>query len=100
MAKKGQTFNKYTPEFRKQVVDEYNKGMGGLISLAQKYGISYHTIDTWIRKEKQGKSVLIDYKKGNNGRPKTKDLTLEDYKERYEIVKKYQAFLKARQEKK
>ena len=29
-----------------------------------------------------------------------KDLTKEDYKERYEILKKYQAFLKAQREKK
>ena len=34
------------------------------------------------------------------GRPKDKDLTKEDWKERYEIVKKYQAFLKAQREKK
>ena len=33
------------------------------------------------------------------GRPK-KDLTKEDYKERYEILKKYQAFLKAQRERK
>ena len=34
------------------------------------------------------------------GRPKEKDLTREDYKERYEILKKYQAFLKAQRERK
>jgi hypothetical protein len=34
------------------------------------------------------------------GRPKEKDLTKEDWKERYEILKKYQAFLKAQREKK
>ena len=34
------------------------------------------------------------------GRPREKDLSIEDYKERYEILKKYQAFLKAQQEKK
>ena len=37
------------------------------------------------------------YKK--RGRYK-KQVTLEDYKERYEILKKYQAFLKAQREKK
>ena len=40
---------------------------------------------------------MIKDKKGRNN---TKDLTKEDYKERYEILKKYQAFLKAQQEKK
>ena len=34
------------------------------------------------------------------GRPKETNLTKEDWKERYEIVKKYQAFLKAQREKK
>ena len=34
------------------------------------------------------------------GRFKEKNLTKEDWKERYEILKKYQAFLKAQREKK
>ena len=34
------------------------------------------------------------------GRPKEKDLTKEDWKQRYEILKKYQAFLKAQRERK
>lgn len=34
------------------------------------------------------------------GRPKQGELTKEDYKERYEILKKYQAFLQARRGKK
>ena len=34
------------------------------------------------------------------GQPKEKGLTKEDYKERYEILKKYQAFLKAQRERK
>ena len=34
------------------------------------------------------------------GRLKEGDLTREDYKERYEILKKYQAFLKEQREKK
>ncbi len=38
--------------------------------------------------------------KDKRGRLKEKDLTKEDYKERYEILKKYQAFLKAQREKK
>ena len=49
----------------------------------------------------QYKSKHIELCKGNKrGRPKEKDLTKEDYKERYEILKKYQAFLKAQREKK
>ena len=43
---------------------------------------------------------ILTFIRGCHGRPKTKNLTLEDYKERYEILKKYQAFLQARREKK
>ena len=39
-------------------------------------------------------------RKNNMRTPKEKDLTKEDYKQRYEILKKYQAFLKAQREKK
>ena len=38
--------------------------------------------------------------KDKRGRLKESELTKEDYKERYEIVKKYQVFLKAQREKK
>ena len=39
--------------------------------------------------------------KGQKKGPKNdKNLTKEDWKERYEILKKYQAFLKAQREKK
>ena len=34
------------------------------------------------------------------GRPKETNLTKEDWKERYEILKKYQAFQKAQRERK
>ena len=36
----------------------------------------------------------------NRGRKKERNLSIEDYKERYEILKKYQAVLKAQREKK
>ena len=50
-----------------------------------------------IRKYRNTGSVKSTKK---TGRPKEKDLTKEDWKERYEILKKYQAFLKAQREKK
>ena len=43
------------------------------------------------------KGIDISTLKENRGRKKEKDI---DYKERYEILKKYQAFLKAQREKK
>ena len=41
--------------------------------------------------------TLVNQKRG---RLKESNLTKEDWKERYEILKKYQAFLKAQREKK
>ena len=94
MASKGQKFNKYTPEFRNEIVLQYlneNKSYGYLANI---YGISNKTIETWVRKYKQGNSLMSD----NRGRPrKEEDI---DYKEKYEILKNYQAFLKAQREKK
>ena len=94
MAKKEQKFNKYTPEFRNEIVSQFlneNKSYG---YLSKTYGIPEGTIMTWVRKYKLGNDLMSD----NRGRPKeTKDL---DYKEKYEILKNYQAFLKAQREKK
>ena len=62
------------------------------------YGISRKTIETWKQKVLHPEKYLGQGQK--RGRQKEKDLTKEDYKERYEILKKYQAFLKAQREKK
>ena len=43
MAKKGQKFNKYTVEFRQEVVQKYFDGKGSAYSLAREYGISKKT---------------------------------------------------------
>lgn len=100
MASKGQKFKKYPSELKNKILKEYLDGLGGERSLAKNYGIPRGTIKTWIRKFKNGIDVRTDHRKGGSGRPKAKNLTLEDYKERYEILKKYQAFLQARREKK
>ena len=96
MAKKGQKFKSYSNEERTEIVLKYNSGKYSYVSLAKEYNISHKTVETIIRKYKQTGLTIKD-KKGRNN---TKDLTKEDYKERYEILKKYQAFLKAQQEKK
>ena len=66
----------------------------------QKYGISKYTITGWNWKTRKGLNIKVDHRPGRSGRIKEKNLTLEDYKERYEILKKFQAFLQARQKKK
>ena len=94
MASKGQKFNKYTSEFRVDIVSQYIDEGKSWRYLAKTYSISEDTIKTWVKKYKRGHSLISD----NRGRPK-KDEDI-DYKEKYEILKNYQAFLKAQREKK
>ena len=101
MAKKGQKFNKYSPDLKEKILDEYFATGISHFKLDDKYGLPRYTVRTWIRKAKKGLDIRVDHRGRNSrGRSKTKNLTLEDYKERYEILKKYQAFLQARRGKK
>ena len=100
MASKGQKFRSYSAELKEQILKEYFIGEGTPRTLSLKYDIPFKTIKNWIRKTKHDIDVKVDHRAGNSGKPKTKNLTLEDYKERYEILKKYRAFLQARREKK
>ena len=93
MARKGQKFNKYTVEFRQQIVQEYLSGVETQGSLSRKYGVPCDTISTWIKAYRKG--IPIGQQK--KGRQKGSEI---DYKERYEILKKYQAFIEARRERK
>lgn len=87
----------YTDEIKNKILQEYLDGKnGGSKSLSKKYGISYHTIDTWINKYKKQGNLDNDI---NHTRGRKKDNEI-DYKEKYEILKKYQAFIKAQREKK
>ena len=67
MAKKGQKFNKYTPEQRNEILDKYFAGKGSSRSLAKEYNISHKTIETWIRASQQdiplGYQKKVDQKK-------------------------------------
>ena len=87
----------YSTEFKQKIIDEYKSGKsGGYKRVAQKYGLSDDTVYHWIVKDrKQGNQENIPYKRV--GRTKEENI---DYKERYEILKKYQAFLKAQRERK
>ena len=100
MASKGQRFKKHSPELKEKILKEYFEESTSSRFLSKKYNISRKTIETWVRKTKLEIDVRVDHRPGNSGRTKNKNLTLEDYKERYEILKKYQAFLQARREKK
>ena len=99
MAKKGQKFNNYTKELKEEILKKYYEQYVPTTVLEKEYGISKKTIQNWIYQQKQGKNVLIDTKKSHKGRPK-KEVGEIDYKERYEILKKFQDFIIARREKK
>jgi len=100
MASKGQKFKKYSPELKERILKEYFENGLSSYCLEKKYGIPNHTVRGWIRKTRMEIDVKVDHRVDNSGRPKSKNLTLKDYKERYEILKKYQAFLQARRGKK
>lgn len=99
MASKGQKFNNYDnfSDVKDIILEEY-KIKRNIKELSERYNIPSGTIKTWTRKLNYPELYLGQGMK--RGKPKEKDLTKEDYKERYEILKKYQAFLKAQREKK
>ncbi len=93
MANKGQKFKKYSKELKTEILKKYNSGINSH-QLSIEYDVPEGTIRMWNYNLKHSKVS------GKRGRQKESGLTLEDYKERYEILKKYQAFLQARQGKK
>lgn len=95
MAKKNQKFKKYKLEEKEEIVKKFLEGESAG-RLSKEYDVPRGTILTWSRKVKR-----VELNKGKKqGRPKKGKLTIDDYKERYEIIKKYQAFLKEQREKK
>ena len=50
----------YSDKFKNQIIKEYLDGnRGGSKTLAKKYNISFHTIDTWIQKYKRQNTMII-----------------------------------------
>ncbi len=89
--------NKYPDELKSQIINDLKNGMSCRF-LSRKYNISEKAISNWQQKMWHPEKYPNQGQK--RGRKKEKDLTKEDWKERYEILKKYQAFLKAQREKK
>jgi transposase-like protein len=86
MAKKGQKFRKVPLELRLSAVNEHLVEKRTYTYLGKKYGVSTGTVSTWVRIYRRDGG--LDLKK--KGRPKEENI---DYKERYEILKKFLAFL-------
>ena len=96
MASKNQKFKSCSPKLKKEILEKYHNGQSSN-SLANEYGISKNTITNWVRKQKLGLDIFVDHRPLNSGNKKDENI---DYKEMYEILKNYQAFLKAQREKK
>jgi transposase len=89
MATKGQKFKKVLLEQRLAAVKEKIEQGKSYNYLGEKYGVSWQTIATWVRIYKRDGGLDIR-KKGQQ--PKNQENI--DYKERYEILKKFQDYLK------
>ena len=94
MAKKGQKYQKFTQQEKEEYVRMYQEGKSSSY-FEREYGISANTIRMW-----QYKANHPELNNGNKRGRLKKDLSKEDWKERYEILKKYQACIKAEREKK
>lgn len=96
MASKGQKFNKYSNNLKELIINDLSNGKS-YTELSRKYNVPAKTISTWQQKLRHpDKYPNQGLKKGRNNK---NHLTKDDWKERYEILKKYQAFLKERREK-
>ena len=80
---------------KNEIIQKYCNGETSGYQLAKQYGIPVSTIKTWKYKIDHPEKIT-----GNKKGRQRKDLTKEDWKQRFEILKKYQAFLKAQREKK
>ena len=97
MARKGIKHNNYTVEFIQEVLEKYYSVQGRFTSLANEYKIPIKTTKTWVYRTNKGINVFENKKTNSLGRPKEFEI---DYKERYEILKKFLTFIKAQQKKK
>ena len=92
MAKKGQKFNKYSIELKNEILQYYKNNNCSLGDLSRKFNVSKQTIKNWVYVPEKSLSFI------KRGRPKNNGEI--DYRARYEILKKFQAFLKEQHEKK
>ena len=99
MASKVQKFKHYNDEqLKMEVLNKYLSVISSTY-LSITYDIPKSTIKTWATKfRKQGNLKNDIYHK--KGKQKEINLTQEDWKERYEILKKYQAFVRAQRKRK
>ena len=85
----------FKPDIKLEVITKYFNNEASLNILSKEYNIPRSTIFKWVKQSRNCKDITIRQK--GSGIIKKENI---DYKERYEILKKYQVFLKAQREKK
>ena len=85
----------FNSSIKLEIFTKYFNNEASLDILSKEYNIHRSTIFKWIKQSREGKDITT--RKKGSGRPKEENI---DYKEKYEILKKYQAFLKAQRERK
>lgn len=88
MAKLGQKFQSYSNELKREVLTKYSKEYISPTILANDYNIPIKTLTNWITAMNHT-SLENVCKSARRGRIKESDI---DYKERYNILKKFLAF--------
>ena len=97
MAKLGQKFGSYSDELKREVLTKYVDDYCSPTILSKDYNIPIKTIKMWINKMNKTSLNEVCTKKKRLGRKKEEKT---DYKERYEILKKFLAFHNAQCKKK
>ena len=88
MAKKCQVFQKVPLETRLHIMKLYFEEGRSAQTLVREYEVSVKTIGTWIKIYKRDGGLDVQQ------RGRAKGYKRPDYKERYEILKKFTAYLK------
>ena len=92
MSKKGQKNSNYTLEEKQEIINLVRNQGYSTYQITREFGIPNSTVKNWLYHPERSLSI------SKRGRPRSENEI--DYKSRYEILKKYQAFLKEQVEKK
>ena len=79
MAKKGQKFKKYSPEFKEEVAKSYLNGEGGYGFIANKYNLPDKSfVKRWVLNYKDNNNYFKEEKRGRSSKGRPKSVKLEE----------------------
>jgi len=98
MAKKGSKFNKYSYEFKIQVVEDYMSGKkGSMVSVAKNHGLKSKTqVEEWVKKYKENPILLAEDNRGIHwsGKGKSTELANMELEEKVRYLEMENTILK------